>query len=217
MLDRFSSVAACSALALCGVATLADAQTMQSRFMAKPANATEVTRAPHPAAQAKCRGAVNVVQDVGDESVRFTAWNFGTLGGGGDGGRFDPVPLLSTTVSLQNSACINAHLSAILGSAQTYGGLSALAVFQVSLTPLGGLVPQHMFGHFETPYGLYGPAIGIEAETDVDTFGANFFQSVGFAPGDVPPGIYTVDVWWAGGPATPGGALTATAVLKLYY
>ena len=73
-----------------------------------------------------------------------------------------------------------------------------------------------MFGHYETPYGIYGPAVAIEAERDVDTFGSNFFQTVGTGPHDVPPGVYYVDVWWAGGPATPGGAIGAAFVLKLY-
>lgn len=49
-------------------------------------------------------------------------------------------------------------------------------MFQVTLTPAGGGAPQHMYGHYETPYGTYGPAVAVEAERDVDTFGSNFFQ-----------------------------------------
>jgi hypothetical protein len=84
------------------------------------------------------------------------------------------------------------------------------------VTPPGG-APQHMVGHYERPYGVYGPAVAIEAERDVDTFGSNFFQRVGHEPGDVPPGVYRVDVWWAGGPIGGGGALAMDFVLKLYH
>jgi hypothetical protein len=45
---------------------------------------------------------------------------------------------------------------------------------------------------------------------------ANFFQRIGTAPGDLPPGAYTVDVWWAGAGAPTGGAAGAAFVLKLY-
>ena len=45
-------------------------------------------------------------------------------------------------------------------------------------------------------------------------YASNFYQSVG--AGGVPPGTYRVDVWWAGGPATSGGAIGAAFVLKLY-
>jgi len=76
-----------------------------------------------------------------------------------------------------------------------------------------------MVGHFETPYGIPSPAVALEAERDVDMLSANFFQRVGTAPHDVPPGVYNVDVFWAGGP--PGappqhGAIGAAFVLKLY-
>jgi hypothetical protein len=47
-------------------------------------------------------------------------------------------------------------------------------------------------------------------------FAANFFQRVGTAPGDIPPGAYRVDVWWSGGPVGGGGAIGAAFVLKLY-
>jgi len=71
-------------------------------------------------------------------------------------------------------------------------------------------------GHYETPYGVYAPAVAIEAERDVDTFSSNFFARIGTLPGDVPPGPYRVDVWWAGGPIGGGGAIGAAFVLKLY-
>jgi hypothetical protein len=45
---------------------------------------------------------------------------------------------------------------------------------------------------------------------------ANFFQRVGTGPGDVPPGTYIVNVWWAGAGAPSGGAAGAAFVLKLY-
>jgi hypothetical protein len=123
--------------------------------------------------------------------------------------------VLSTKVELREG-CLNAHFSAIVGSAQTYG-TSPITMFQVTLTPaVAGGVPQHMYGHYETPYGIYGPAVAIEAETDVDTFGSNFFQRIGDKEGEVPPGVYYVDVWWSGGPAGAGGAIGAAFVLKLY-
>jgi hypothetical protein len=73
-----------------------------------------------------------------------------------------------------------------------------------------------MFGHFETPYGIYGPAVALEAERDVDMYASNFFQRVGTGPGEVPPGVYKVDVWWSGGPVGGGGAIGADFILKLY-
>lgn len=171
-----------------------------------------------PSIMERCRGAITLVQDVGVEGLRTTAWNFGAVGGGGESGRFDPVPVLQARVQLQDG-CLNAHLSAVVGSAAMYG-TSPITFFQVTLSPAlpggGWGPPQHMYGHFETPYGIYGPAVFIEAEGDVDTIGANFFQRVGTNPGDVPPGLYLVDVWWAGGPAAPGGAIGAAFVLKLY-
>lgn len=162
-----------------------------------------------------CRGAVTLVQDIGFEGLRTTAHNWSNPTGGGESFRFDKTPLLSTKVELRDG-CLNAHFSAIVGNGPRYG-TSNIAMFQVTLTPaLGGGAPRHMYGHYETPYGVYGPAVMIEAEGDVDTFGSNFFQRVGTGPHDVPPGIYYVDVWWAGGPATPGGAIGAAFVLKLY-
>lgn len=189
------------------------------QFFAAPAPGADgrAPAAPHPNATNVCKGTVRLVQDVAFENVRTTNYNWSVVGGGGEGARYDPVPLLSTTVTLNQGVCLNAHFSAIVGSQQTYGpGVAALTMFQVTLTPLGGGPPQHMVGHYETPYGIYAPAVAVEAERDVDTFGANFFQAVGTQPGDVPPGIYTVDVWWAGGPVGGGGAIGAGFVLKLY-
>lgn len=162
----------------------------------------------------ECRGAVSFVSDVGFEGVKTTSHNWSSPTGGGESKRFDKTPVLTTRVELREG-CLNAHFSAIVGSAQTYGGASPITMFQVSLTPAGGS-PQHMYGHYETPYGTYGPSVAVEAEQDVDTFGANFFQRIGDGPGEVKPGVYTVDVWWSGGPAAPGGAIGAAFVLKLY-
>jgi hypothetical protein len=168
--------------------------------------------------QEECRGAVSLVQDIGVEGLRTTAWNFGTVGGGGESTRFDKTPVLETKVELKEG-CLNAHFSAIVGSAGFYG-TSPITFFQVTLSqalPTGGFGPPlHMYGHYETPYGIYGPAVMIEAESDVDTFGSNFFQRIGYGRGDVPPGVYLVDVWWAGGLSGPGGAIGAAFVLKLY-
>ena len=172
---------------------------------------------PHPTLAARCTGPITAATDVGFEGVRTTAFNWSSPLGGGESGRFDPVPLLSTSVTLNAGTCLNAHLSAMLGSRQTYGpGISAITMLQVTLTPVNG-APQHMFGHFETPYGIYGPAVAHEAERDVDMYSSNFFQRVGTADGEVPPGVYRVDVWWSGGPATPGGAIGADFILKLYF
>lgn len=170
----------------------------------------------HPAGGARCGGTLRLVNDIGFEGVKVTGWNWANATGGGEGKRYDPVPVLTTNVTLTTGTCLNAHLSALVGSKVTYG-VSALTLFQVTLTPLvAGGVPQHMYGHYETPYGIFAPAVAIEAERDVDEFAANFFQRVGTAPGDVAPGNYRVDVWWAGGPIGGGGALGAAFVLKLY-
>jgi len=206
---RFFVVVAVSAFLL--VAPLASAKG----FLV-PGNPGPNKHDPH--IMERCRGAVALVNDVGVEGVRTTGWNFGAVGGGGESGRFDPVPVLQTRVTLQQG-CLNAHLSALVGSAAMYG-TSPITMFQVTLSqalPTGGFGPPiHMYGHYETPYGIYGPAVAIEAEGDVDQFSANFFQRIGSNPGDVPPGTYLVDVWWAGGPAAPGGAIGAAFVLKLY-
>lgn len=170
--------------------------------------------APHGPMPLPCTGPISRVVDVGDERVRFTPSVFPGGGGGGEGGCFDPTPLLSTTVALNAGVCLNAHLSAIVGSRQTYG-VASMTLFQVTLTPTNGGPRQHLVGHYETPFGIACPAVALEAETDVDTWGSNFFQRVGSLQGDVPPGVYQVDVWWAGGPGG-GGAIGAAFVLKLY-
>jgi len=162
-----------------------------------------------------CRGLISLVQDIGFEGVKTTAHNFSSATGGGESKRFDKTPVLSTKVELREG-CLNAHFSAVTGSAQMYG-TSPITFYQVTLTPTDGSSgPRHMYGHYETPYGIYGPAVFIEAEGDVDEIGANFFQRIGDGPTDVKPGIYYVDVWWAGGPAGAGGAIGAAFVLKLY-
>ena len=174
------------------------------------------SNAPHPGLEQKCTGPVSTVVDIGAEGLKTTAFNWINITGGGETGRFDPVPLLTTSVNLTAGTCLNAHLSGLIGSRQTYGpGISSITMFQVTLTPAGG-APQHMYGHYERPYGIYGPAVAQEAEKDVDMHASNFFQRVGFGPGEVPPGAYRVDVWWSGGPATGGGAIGADFILKLY-
>jgi hypothetical protein len=167
-----------------------------------------------PQKPAECIGPVSLITDVGFEGVKTTSFNWSNTTGGGESGRFDKTPVLTTKVRLEEKTCLDAHFSAIVGSAQTYG-VAPITMFQVTLTPVGG-APQHMYGHYETPYGLYGPAVAVEAERDVDTFGANFFQRVGYDRGDIPPGDYYVDVWWSGGPVGGGGAIGAAFVLKLY-
>lgn len=169
----------------------------------------------------ECRGPMSHVMDVSNENVLTTSAIYGSNPGGGEGGQFDRTPVLSAKVDLSECTCLDAHLSAMLGSKQTYGpwfGVSSLTLFQVSLTRISGGGPQHMVGHYETPYGVPSPAVALEAERDVDMLGSNFFQKVGNGPHEVPPGTYRVDVWWAGAPpsAPPGGAIGAAFVLKLY-
>lgn len=165
-----------------------------------------------------CRGRVGIVIDAADEALHATPAVFGAGAGGGEGGQFDPTPVLTVpAVSLEQGECLNAHLSILVGSAQSYGG-APLALIQVTLTPAAGGPPIHMVGHFPTPYGIASPAVALEAESDVDMFAANFFQAVGpDSEHGVPPGVYRVDVWWAGAPpGAPGGTLGAAFVLKLY-
>lgn len=209
-------------LGLLLVASVASAQLTTSFFSppdptlkARPGLQTDVAH--NSTVQQACRGPIALVGDVGYEGVKTTAFNWISTLGGGDSGRFDPNPVLKTVVTLKEGTCLNAHFSAIVGSRQTYGpGVASITMFQVSLTPATGGPAQHMVGHYDTPYGLYGPAVAIEAERDVDTFGSNFFQRVGFGPDDVPPGTYIVNVWWSGGPIGGGGAIGAAFVLKLY-
>lgn len=167
-----------------------------------------------------CTGPILRVNDVAFEGLKFTSANYFANPGGGEGGGFDKTPVLSTKVTLAKGTCLDAHLSAIVGSRQTYG-VAPLTLFQVTLTflppftpPLLG--PRHMVGHFERPYGSNnGPAVALEAEHDVDMYSSNFFQKVGTGPHEVRPGTYRVDVWWAGN--APGGAIGAAFVLKLYH
>ncbi len=168
-----------------------------------------------PPAVYECSGPIASVSDLGYEDVRTTSAVFGTSPGGGEGGQFDKTPLLSTKVELEKGTCLDAHLSALVGSNQSYGG-SRLTLFQVTLTAPGA-APQHMMGHYETPYGIASPAVATEAERDVDMFASNFFQRAGDGPHELPPGSYYLDVWWAGAPpAAIGGAIGAAFTLKLY-
>jgi len=164
-----------------------------------------------------CSGPITKVVDVAYEDLKITSAVFGNNPGGGEGGQFDKTPVLSTTVTLTKKSCLNAHLSAFVGSKQTYSIFSPLTLFQVTLTPAGTAGPRHMVGHFERPFSINSPAVGLEAERDVDMFAANFFQKVGNGLHEVAPGTYRVDVWWAGAPpGPPGGAIGAAFVLKLY-
>ncbi|HEX4860633.1 MAG TPA: hypothetical protein VFV07_05315 [Rhizomicrobium sp.] len=159
-----------------------------------------------------CKGPVNLVVDVADENLHTTTAVFGTTPGGGEGKQFDKTPVLTTKVTLRDGQCLDAHLTAIVGGPNFYGK-SSLALFQVALT--GPVGPVHMYGHYETPYGISSPAVALGAEPDVDMLGANFIQHVGTGTHDVPPGNYTVKVYWAGAP-NAGGAIGAAFVLKLY-
>lgn len=165
-------------------------------------------------AVAGCSGPISQVIDVGFEGLKFTSANYFANPGGGQGGGFDKTPVLSTKVTLAQGVCMDAHVSAIVGSRQTYG-VAPLTLFQVTVTPANGGAPISMVGHFRNPYGSNnGPAVALEAERDVDMYASNFFQKVGKGPHEVPPGVYRVDVWWSGN--GPGGAIGAAFVLKLY-
>ena len=198
-------------IALLGTANIATAQ--ETGFFVDKPEGTKSALAP---SVLTCKANITSVIDVADEAARFTPAIFGTGPGGGEGGQFDPTPVLTVRdLTLKEGQCLNAHLSVIAGSAQTYG-VAPLALFQVTLTPVNG-GPQHMVGHYETPYGIPSPAVALEAEKDVDMLAANFFQKVGYDEHEVRPGTYTVDVWWAGAPpGVPGGSLGAAFVLKLY-
>jgi hypothetical protein len=196
-------LAALALAALTLAATGAQAQVGETFFVER-----NFGQAFHP----PCTGKVRQVHDIVFEGVKTTAWNFSAVGGGGEGGRFDPVPVLSTKVNLKQG-CLNAHFSAMVGS-KLYG-VSNMTLFQVTLTPAGG-TPQHMAGHYETPYGVPAPAVALTAEYDVDMLGSNFYQGIGVGNGLIGPGSYRVDVWWAGGPIGGGGAIGAAFTLKLY-
>jgi hypothetical protein len=222
-------MAVAALLALPATATRAAAQDRPPAMQERGFLSLDSARVPAPAAPGArqqvqghnpnttydCRGPVSRVQDVAFEGVKTTSYNWSNTGGGGESGRFDRTPVLSTRVTLEPGTCLNAHLSALVGGRQTYG-VASITMFQVTLTRLPGGPPQHMVGHFERPYGTFGPAVAIEAERDVDHFAANFFQRVGTGPGTVPAGSYQVDVWWSGGPVGGGGAIAADFVLKLY-
>ena len=186
----------------------AGAQAQSDTFFVKE-NFGKAVPGVHP----MCHGKVKQVQDITNEGVKTTAWNYAAGGGGGEGGHFDPVPVLSTKVNL-TQGCLNAHFSALVGS-KLYG-VSNMTLFQVALTPSGGGLPIHMAGHYETPYGIPSPAVALTAEDDVDMLGANFYQGIGQGTGLIPPGPYRVDVFWAGGPTAAGGAIGAAFTLKLY-
>jgi hypothetical protein len=164
-----------------------------------------------------CTGRVKWAEDTTFENVQTTGWSYGPGGGGGIGGYFDATPVLSKTVDLTDG-CLNAHLSTMVGSSLTYGR-SRITLFEVTLTSLSTGAVVAMDGHYPTCYrGV--PCVALSAEYDVDMLGANFYKAVGKAPGQVPPGLYDIKVWWAGGPAFLGGgvgALGAAFVLKAYH
>jgi hypothetical protein len=216
----------CAATLAWGITTAAFAQDRSAfpreaveaakRAAAQPAAKPAAGQAAAAPAVLGCRGPISLVLDTGFEGLKFTPAVFGTNPGGGEGGQFDKTPVLTTKVNLAAGTCLDAHVSAIVGGAQAYG-VSNLALFQVTLTRTAPTAapPRHMVGHYETPYGRPSPAVGLEAERDVDMYSSNFFQRVGNGPHEVPPGSYQVDVWWAGAP-NPGGAIGAGFVLKLY-
>lgn len=158
----------------------------------------------------ECAGPITRVVDIAFEGIKFTSADYTSSPGGGEGGGFDPVPVLSTRVQLADHTCLDAHFSALVASKQTFN-VAPLTFFQITLTKTSGIpVPHSMTGHFN--YGI-SRAVMFEPERIVDMYSSNFFQRVA-AGSQVPPGNYRVDVWWAG--SGPGGALGADFVLKLY-
>jgi hypothetical protein len=189
-------------LAACLVPSVASAQ-LRDTLLDPKGRSFESVPAP-------CIGKVRLVDDVTFEGVQVNSWNYpnGPTG-------FAPVPVLSKQVAL-TAGCINAHLSAMVGSAQTYG-MSKITLFQVRITPASTGTPVVMDGHYPTCYGI-GPCVALSSEYDVDMLGANFYKAV--APGTtLPPGPALVEVLWTGGPAFLGsaGAIGAAFVLKIYH
>jgi hypothetical protein len=212
---RWAGLAA--SVILLGAAS-AGAQERERRFFEEPKQGAAPAKPAGPVIL-ECTGPITKVIDVAYEDVKTTSVVYGSNPGGGEGKQFDQTPVLSTKVTLAKGTCLNAHLSAIVGSGQLYGR-SRMALFQVTLTS-ATVGPQHMVGHYEHPFGVTpsSPAVAIESERDVDMLAANFFQKVGTGPHEVPPGNYRVDVWWAGAPpgsAVPTGAIGWAFVLKLY-
>lgn len=160
----------------------------------------------------ECGGPITKVIDLAFEGIKSTsAYYFSSnLPGGGEGGGFDPIPVLRTQVVLQDKSCLDAHLSAMVFSKQTFN-VAPITLFQVSLRPVSSGPPLHMTGHYLNLAN--GPAVALESESLVDMYSSNFFQRVA-TNSTVPPGTYWVEVWWAG--STPQGALGADFVLKLY-
>lgn len=165
-------------------------------------------------APANCTSKVRLVKDTTFEGVRTSSLNYFGPGATGGLAGFDPVPILSNTVTL-TGGCLNAHLSAMVGG--TLYGVSKITLFQVTLTNTATGARVAMDGHYPTCFAA-GPCVALSAEYDVDMLGANFYKTVGSVPGQVPPGTYRVEAWWAGGPSFLGGAgaIGAAFVLKLY-
>lgn len=217
---RFRLVSLFALIVLLGSSQIANAQTRRGFLTRDKQNhPLGMAGAQHdPKMVYRCTGEISKVEDVAFEGVKTTTANWAASPGGGDGGRYDKTPVLTTKITLEDRMCLNAHLSAIVGSRDTYGpSISRMTLFQVTLTPSTGGAPQHMIGHYDFPYGQYGPAVALSAEYDVDMLSANFFQRIGKEQGDLPPGPYEVNVWWAGGPVGGGGAIAADFVLKLYF
>src|ERR1700741_1974835 len=104
-----------SLVALIGLlcaASAAEAQERQERTMI-PKERVEAARRSATAGPNQvmlgCTGPITQVIDVAYEDLKFTSAVFGTNPGGGEGGQFDKVPVLSTTVTLKKGACLNAH------------------------------------------------------------------------------------------------------------
>jgi hypothetical protein len=221
ILNRAARAAGLSALACVLAISTAGAVPLAKRFLTVPKQDIHKTdgkpKLTDDGPVFRCDGPVSQVVDIGDESLRTTTAVFGSSPGGGIGGQFDPNPLLDVFVNIPPGACLDAHFSGLVGSAQTYGR-SPLAMFEVTVQAASPVFAPGtaLIGHFPTPFGLASPAVALEPERDVDEIGANFFIQAGDGPRQIKPGKNRVIVWWAGGPAAPGGAIGSAWVLKLY-
>src|SRR5262249_14287672 len=141
----------------CVLAAVDNASAQERSFFVVPkGDAPTPAPAPSPGGQvppapvaSECVGPITKVMDIGYDGVKTTAAVYGTNPGGGEGGQFDKTPVLSTKVELGENTCLNAHLSAIVGSKQPYAP-SPLRLFRFTWRRPPN-PPKPFFGHYQTP------------------------------------------------------------------
>jgi len=135
-------------LLLSAVALHAQERGMFSRELAAQQKRDEAAGARHnQTKQADCRGPIALVTDVGFEGLKTTSANYGASPGGGEGGRFDKTPVLSTRVELREG-CLNAHFSALVGSKQTYGDIVVTPLVGTGVVVLEDMVDKYVLDHW---------------------------------------------------------------------